>query len=262
MEFIRVTNPSNIWLKPNITSTLRQLGSHVISIPFPPSGSLLYRRPEESGREWRYPAQRWGFLRRSGCRPVYVVWKKVITTPLSAFLVGIFEANRNCRQKRQGSARSSSSQGTGVSKEIRPTATAVPACKREGLRVQRIATVGLHRKYRMLSSRSILARPQELSPLSLLYPPSRSPPQQRHRIDVARLWPVKYCGPARLAARFKPTPVPPRWCTRSLSELRWPGFAGSYHTLSANEREWIGPTRSELGDGSLPPPSCSFLLCQ
>ena len=140
MEFIRVTNPSNIWLKPNITSTLRQLGSHVISIPFPPSGSLLYRRPEESGREWRYPAQRWGFLHRSGCRPVYVVWKKVITTPLSAFLVGIFEANRNCRQKRQGSARSSSSQGTGVSKEIRPTATAVPACKRGGLRVQRVAT--------------------------------------------------------------------------------------------------------------------------
>jgi len=198
MEFIRGTNPSNIWLKldkPNINSILRQLaqlGSHVISIsiPFPPSGSLLYRRPEESGREWRYPAQRGGFLRRSGCRPVYVVWKKVITrrsTPLSAFFVGIFEANRNCRQKRQGSARSSSSQGTGVSKEIWPTATAVPACKKGGLRVQRVATVGLHRKYRMLSSRSILARPQELSPLSLLYPPSRSPPQQRHRIDVARL---------------------------------------------------------------------------
>jgi len=44
--------------------------------------------------------------------------------------------NRDYRRKRQGSARSSSSQGTGVSEKVRSTATTVPV----GLRVQGAVT--------------------------------------------------------------------------------------------------------------------------
>ena len=56
-----------------------------------------------------------------------------------------------------------------------------------GLRVQGAVTVGPHQESRTLPSHRILARLQELSPPSFLYPPSRSPAEQHHRVDIVRL---------------------------------------------------------------------------
>jgi len=53
--------------------------------------------------------------------------------------------------------------------------------------VQGAVTVGSHQESQTLPSHRILARPKELSPPSFLYPPSRSPAEQRRRVHVISL---------------------------------------------------------------------------
>ena len=140
MEFIRGTKLS--WLEleePDIVSVLRQLAqleSRMMSIPFPAGRSLYYTNDLEK------VAERTGILLNDerfcvGPDARLHMWygrrsqldvDRGPCTPLSAFsFVELSGTNRYYRRKRRGSARISSSQGTGVSGTVRSTATTVPA---------------------------------------------------------------------------------------------------------------------------------------
>jgi hypothetical protein len=142
MEFMRGTKLSDVWLEleePDIVSVLRQLvqlESRMMSIPFPAGGSLYYTNDLEkvAGRtgiplnDERFCVGPDARLHMWYGRRSQLDVDRGPCTPLSAFsFVELSGTNRDYRRKRRGSARSSSSQGTGVSGTVRSTATTVPA---------------------------------------------------------------------------------------------------------------------------------------
>ena len=142
MEFVRGTKLSDVWMElgePDIASVLRQLvqlESRVMSIPFTAGGSLYYTNDLEkaSGKtgvlldDERFcvgPDVRLHMW--YGRRSQLDVDRGPCTPFSTCSLIKLSGTKRDYRRKRRGSARSSSSQGTGVSETVRPTAAAVPA---------------------------------------------------------------------------------------------------------------------------------------
>ena len=153
MQFVRGTNLSDVWMEleePDIISVLRQLvelESRVMSITFPAGGSLYYIADlEEVAGMTGIPLNDSRFcvgpdarLRMWYGRRSQLKEKRLPCTPLS--FIELSRTNQDYRRKRRGGTRGSSSQGTGVSETVRPTATAVPAGKKGGLRVPGAVTV-------------------------------------------------------------------------------------------------------------------------
>ena len=142
MEFIRGTKLCDVWMElgePDIASVLRQpvqLGSRMTSIHFPAGGSLYYTNDLEKveGRTGiplnaeRFCVGPDARLHMCYGRRSQLDVDRGPCAPISAFsFVEISGTDRDYRRKCRGSARSSSSQGTGVSGTVRSTATTFPA---------------------------------------------------------------------------------------------------------------------------------------
>lgn len=142
MEFMKGTKLSDVWLEleePDIVSVMRQLAqleSRMMSIPFPAGGSLYYTNDLEkvAGRtgiplnDERFCVGPDARLHMWYGRRSQLDVDRGPCMLLSALsFVELSGTNRDYRQKRRGSARSSSSQGTSVSGTVRSTAITVPA---------------------------------------------------------------------------------------------------------------------------------------
>ena len=141
MEFMRGTKLSDVWLElgeSDMVSILRQLAqleSQMMSISFPAGGSLYYAHDLEkvAGRA-TIPLKDERFCVGPDTRlPMWYGRRSQLDvdrgpcTPLSAFFFNYaLEPTDYCRRKYRSSARSSSPQGTGLSRAVRSTALAVP----------------------------------------------------------------------------------------------------------------------------------------
>jgi len=141
MEFMRGTELSNVWLElgesdvVSIMHQLAQLESQMMSISFPAGGSLYYAHDLErmAGRE-AVPLKDKRFCVGPNTRlPMWYGRRSQLNvdrgpcTLLSAFFLNFaLEPTNYYRRKCRSSARSSSPQGTGLSRALRSTALAVP----------------------------------------------------------------------------------------------------------------------------------------
>ena len=137
MEFMRGTKLSDVWQEleePDIVSVLRQLAqleSRMMSIPFPAGGSLFYTKDLEkvAGRtgiplnDERFCVGPDVRLHMWYGRRSQLDVDRGPCTLLS--FVELSGTNGDYRRKRRDIARSSSSQGTGVSGTVRSTVTTV-----------------------------------------------------------------------------------------------------------------------------------------
>ena len=172
MEFMRGTTLSDVWLElgeSDIVSILRQLAqleSQMMSIPFPAGGSLYYAHDlEKVARRAGIPLKDERFCVGPDTRlPMWYGRRSQLDVdrgpcaPLSAFFYYALEPTNYYRRKRRSSARSSSPQGTGLSRAVRSTALAVPPREEGWLPVPGTVAVGPHRELEALSPHHIVTR--------------------------------------------------------------------------------------------------------